>query len=296
MSEENQFVANSLIVQAGELTKPANTLVEKIYDAMGGIFAPYQTRRVAQAKADAALTAKRTELEITDLEHRAAIRWIEEEARHQRNMEGITAKALPQLTDGADPSTVEDDWIVNFFAKSRLVSDEVMQDIWARILAGEANAPGSYSKRTVNLLSDIIKEEAELFTSLCGFAWMIDNARPLVFDMQKDIYKNRNLSLIHLKHLESAGLIQVYSSGLVRINIGKTFVVRYYDRDLLLTFPKEEDNSLDVGEVDFTASGRELASICTAAPVEGFWEMVTEQWKEYHPQEIPKAVSPQHDE
>ena len=46
-----------------------------------------------------------------------------------------------------------------------------MQILWARVLAGEANAPGTYSKRTVNLLSDFDKSDAELFTKLCGFGW-----------------------------------------------------------------------------------------------------------------------------
>ena len=291
MSDENQFVANSLVVQAGELTKPANTLVEKISTALGGLYEPHQIRRVAKAQADAALIAKQSEIAITDLERRALRRRIQEDAQHQRNMESIAGKALPQLTDGADPSTVEDDWIGHFLDKSRLVSDDTMQDIWARILAGEANTPGSYSKRTVSLLSDITKEEAELFTSLCGFVWMIDNAKPLVFDTQEDIYKSRDLSLMHLKHLEGAGLIQMYATGLVRINIDKSFTLRYYDRLLRLTFPNEEGNTLNVGDVDFTTSGRELSAICAASPVEGFWEIVTERWKEYQPQEIPNAAS-----
>lgn len=30
-----------------------------------------------------------------------------------------------------------------------------MQTLWARILAGEANAPGKFSKRTVNLVGSL---------------------------------------------------------------------------------------------------------------------------------------------
>jgi hypothetical protein len=44
--------SNSLI-NLGDLSKPANTLVEKISDAIGGIFRPYQIRRIAQAEAEA---------------------------------------------------------------------------------------------------------------------------------------------------------------------------------------------------------------------------------------------------
>jgi hypothetical protein len=39
----------------------------------------------------------------------------------------------------------------------------------AKILAGEANVPGSFSKRTINLQSSVEKIEAQRFTYLCGF-------------------------------------------------------------------------------------------------------------------------------
>jgi hypothetical protein len=39
----------------GNLTKPADTLIKKISNAVGGIFRPSQIRRVAQAEADGAL-------------------------------------------------------------------------------------------------------------------------------------------------------------------------------------------------------------------------------------------------
>ena len=78
-------------------------------------------------------------------------------------MEDITAKAIPHLNEEAKPDAMEDDWVANFFDKGRIVSNPEMQSLWARVLAGEANIPSTYSKRTVNLLSDLDKSEAELF-------------------------------------------------------------------------------------------------------------------------------------
>ena len=54
-----------------------------------------------------------------------------------------------------------------------------MQSLWARVLATEANAPGALSKRAVNVLSDFDKSDAELFTRLCGFSWVIGNVVPV---------------------------------------------------------------------------------------------------------------------
>jgi hypothetical protein len=43
-------------------------------------------------------------------------------------------------------------------------------------LAGEANRPGSFSKRTLSTVSDLDKRDAEVFTTLCRFGWRIGTA------------------------------------------------------------------------------------------------------------------------
>src|SRR5687767_7242012 len=91
------------LVNLGDLSKPATVLVEKISEAVGGVFRPYQIRRIAQAEADAERIKALAQVEISDLQHRALKRFIAEEAKKQDNIEGITAKALPQVRRDADP-------------------------------------------------------------------------------------------------------------------------------------------------------------------------------------------------
>ncbi len=211
-------------------------------------------------------------------------RWVEEEAQHQKGMEDITAKALPQLNENANPDAIEDGWLVNFFDKSRIVSDDDMQNLWSRILAGEANAPGTYSKRTVNFLSDLDKAEADLFTRLCGFTWVIGNFVPLVFDEEAEIYNRHGVNFSSLGHLDSIGLVRFGElTSMSRVKLPKKFSVAYYGRPLTLGMPLDADNRLDIGKVLFTRIGQELAPICGSGPVEGFWEYVQDQWKQYLP-------------
>ena len=276
------------LLNLGKLSKPADTLIKKISNAAGVLFEPSQIRRVAKAKAEAARIEAQSEIEITDLHRRAARRWIEEEAQRQKNMEEITAKVLPQLDENAKPDSIEDDWIVNFFDKSRIVSDNKMQDLWSRVLAGEANSPGTYSKRTVNFLSGLDKTEAELFTKLCGFGWQIGNIVPLVFDVQEETYNRYGINFNALSDLDSIGLIQFNSlTGFKRLNLSKNIILLYYGKPLHLNLPKDTDNELDIGKVLLTRLGQELAPICGSKPVEGFWEYVRDNWKNY----LPKPVT-----
>jgi len=275
------------LVNLGNLSKPADTLIKKISGAVGGIFEPYQITRVAKAEAKANLITAESEIQITGLQHRAMRRFVEEETKHQSNIENITLKALPQLDDTGDPSQIEDDWITYFFDKCRIVSDDEMQNLWSRVLSGEANVPGTYSKRTVNFRSDLDKSDAKFFSDLCGFGWMmLGNFVPLVFDDQADIYNNKEITFESLSHLDSIGLIQFDNlAGFVTEDPSQKISVSYYSQVLELSFAKETDNELDVGKVLLTKIGQELAPICGSKPVDGFMEYVKDKWKNHLPKD-----------
>ena len=273
MSDENP------IAKLGDLTKPATVLIEKISDAVGGIFKPYQVVRVAKAEAEASRIQAESQILVTDLHRRAMHRFLEEEAKKQSNIESITQEALPLLEDKSSPEAVADDWITNFFDKSRIVSDKEMQGLWSRVLAGEANAPGAFAKRTVNLLADLDKEDAVLFTKLCGFGWMIGNVCPLVFDVTASIYNDNGINFSALSHLESLGLIQFNNlSGFRRLRIPKVATVFYYGKPVTLTFAKEAENDLELGHVLLTRAGQQLAPVCAPRPVDGFFDYVKDRW------------------
>jgi len=274
------------LVNLGQLSQPADTLIKKVSSAVGGIFEPWQIKRVAKAEAEASLIKTKAEIEITDLHRRAMHRFVEEEANRQENMEAITGKAIPKLEDGSDPSKMEDDWVTNFYDKSRIVSDDDMQEIWANILAGEANSPGTYSKRTVNFLGDLDKRDAESFLALCSFGWYIGNFTPLVFDSKAPIYNDNGLNFGTLTHLDSIGLIQFSNiSGFQRTGLPKTFTISYCGEPLNLTMEKEADNTLAIGKVLLTQVGRELAIVCQAPGVEGFVDYVKDKWKKHLPKD-----------
>ncbi len=280
---------NDSLINLGDWSKPADTLIKKISNATGMLYEPLHIKRIAKAEAKAELIKAQSEIEITDLHRRAAQRWVEEEAQRQKNMEEITAKALPNLNEDANPDSMGNDWIANFFDKCRIVSDTEMQELWSRILAGEANAPGSFSKRTVNFLSDLDKAEADLFTKLCGFVWDIGASHPLVFDHRSEIYNGQGINFYNLTQLDSIGLIQFSpTTGFVYHEPPRKFRGVYYDKTLKLETPQNTKNELAIGQVIFTPIGLEFASICGSKPVDGFWEYVMEQWKEY----LPKVEKP----
>ncbi|MBT4662798.1 MAG: DUF2806 domain-containing protein [Candidatus Marinimicrobia bacterium] len=100
-------------------------------------------------------------IEITEIEQRDLVRHIHEEGKKQENVEKITADALGQLQDHPKPENINNDWITNFFDKCRLISESEMQSLWSRLKTGEANKPGSYSKNTISIISNLEKSDAQ---------------------------------------------------------------------------------------------------------------------------------------
>lgn len=271
---------NNSLVNLGNLAEPAKVLIEKVSDAIGGVFKPHQIKRVARAEAEAEIIKATAQVEISELQQRALSRFLLEEASKQENIENITRKAIPQLAEEANPAGIERDWIVDFFDKSRIVSDEEMQNLWSSILAGEANRPGSYSKRTLHMMASLDKKDAVLFTKLCGFTWVIETPVPLIFDSENDVYTNNGINFSTLKHLDAIGLISFESlSGYRRKGFdNKKVATNYGGKIVTLEFKNEGKNDLNIGHAIFTDVGLQLVQFCQRSVVSGFEEYAMAEW------------------
>ncbi len=271
-----------LIKIDGKITEPVTVFINKISDAVGGLSKPYQIRRVAKAEADAAIIKEQAHIEINDIQRRAFNRLVSEEAKRQDNIESITEKAIPQLSSSATPQDMDNDWIMNFFDKCRLISDEDMQLLWARILAGEANSPNTYSKRTINCLASLDKVDAELFIALCCFTWLFSKELiPFIYhedlNLDQSIYKKNGINFETLLHLSSIGLISFESIGYIQREIEQQIEISYHEINLRLEFKKPKGNVLSTGNVLLTTIGEELVQICSLKAIDGFVDYTIEK-------------------
>ncbi|MCH2551834.1 MAG: DUF2806 domain-containing protein [Alcanivorax sp.] len=255
------------IINLGDLGRPATMLIEKVCNAVGVLYEPRRIKRKAEAEAQAEKIKALVGLELTEIERRGIDRFVQQEARKQENIESITVQAAEQLTPDANVEALEEDWLSHFFDRCEKVSDENMQSLWSRLLAGEASIPGTYSKRTVDFVASMDKRDAEFFTRLCQFSWVIAGPLPLIFNSEDEIYKKNGIDFSLLKHLDDIGLISFDPiSGYRVTNNGKYFHVQYFSQSLLFEFKTDGNNEVSIGQAIFTQAGRELANICGAEP------------------------------
>ena len=255
----------------------AVALVNKIADLFGWASAPSQEIRMAKAQTAANLIMAQGDLEVQALIDRAATRSLLEDVREQEIIEKIVAKTIPALSHNATPATLDNDWLANLLAKCRNTSDEEMQNTWARILAGEANSPGSFSRKTINIVADLERADAEQFVLLCRFAWTMNGTPiPLTYDLSHPIYGSLSLNHNVCMHLADLGLIQFMTLGFHQVHLITDMISSYQCR----SFKIEHTGGgllLNVGKTVFTEAGEQLLSIVDHSPMDGFCDYVIQQ-------------------
>jgi hypothetical protein len=271
------------LINLGDLGKAAETLINRVSDAVGGIAKPWQIERVAAAEARAEVIRANARVEVSEIEQRAILRMVREEGKKQEAIEAITVKSLEYLKPDATPENIEEDWLTNFFEKSRAFSDEEMRAIWAKVLAGEANNPTSFSRRTVDMLASMDKTEAELFTRLGSFMWNKAFRQPLLVVPSLDgaSFKASGLKFDDLVLLAHAGLIvfQPLSGFSVEGFPGEVSHMAYFQSVAVLRFPSVAGRkTLATGPALLTRAGRELAMVIDAEPKMDYRNEAVAKW------------------
>lgn len=139
----------------------------------------HQLQTIAQAQLEArrlvappALTssAERTDLDLV------TEAWQFQRDKRMHNMLAVAEAAAAELGDETVPGDGPDpdlDWAARFFSSVQDVSSAEMQELWARLLAGEVRRPGSTSIRTLEILRNLDRRVAEAFQRLCALSTAI---------------------------------------------------------------------------------------------------------------------------
>lgn len=150
-----------------------NKLVETISNATG--LTARGIRKNAEAESYAAIKKAETETEVQLLrlqgEDKVAQYVLTRNKQKVDNVEKIISKAEQHFSPDENISNdpVENDWMARFLNIAEDISDENLQDIWGRILAGEIKKPKSYSLRTLEVLRNLSKDEAELLIKISNY-------------------------------------------------------------------------------------------------------------------------------
>jgi hypothetical protein len=166
----------------GALPININLGIEKLVETISNVtgLTARGIRKNADAESYAAIKKAETETEVQLLklqgEDKIAQYVLARNKQKVENVEEIVSKAKQQFAPDEQVSEepVEKDWMTRFLNIAEEVSDEDMQNIWARVLAGEIKKPKSYSLRTLEVLRNLSKEEAALIMRVSSYQVGLD--------------------------------------------------------------------------------------------------------------------------
>lgn len=207
----------------------------------------------------------------TNIVARAAHNLLAKEYRHQKNKEEIARKAIEILQESEDQSensdttqsadnvkraNVDDDWLNVFERYAQDASSERVQELWARILAGEIRQPSTFSLKTLRFVSELDKFTAELF----------EQQVPLI--CAESIFLESNFvgkPFSDLMHLQDAGLISGVG-GLVQkhLTLNEKGQILLPQQSRLLLVEGQPTHRLSISAAILTNVGKEITKIIKA--------------------------------
>jgi len=216
--------------------KAVDRLLDVVSKGIGTVYKPRAIRNEADAKAYANVVLAKAEAQKILIEGDAKLELIErakerlmlKEMNRQINIEEIVEKAIPLLSETISDDIVDNDWRTRFFNKAQDVSQNELQKVWASILAKEVSNPGNVSLRTLDVVSNISKNEAEKFIVACSitssYTSMLKINGSASFDKYgldyTDLMLLRDASLLHAPDNLTLSIAAIDHFGTANLTIG----------------------------------------------------------------------------
>lgn len=171
-----------------------------------------------------------------------------ENLRHTTNLIDTAVKSSKYIDpEKSNDIKMDNDFFWNTIEHAKTISNEEMQELIAKIIAGEYNKPGTYSMSTLQTLKMLGKHELDLFERICSLCINSDQIPEDVFSLPeniKSVMDSLNIDFGSLQELQNLGLF--LPNDMARsIENGdkKNFEINYLGRQILFK-PTHETNVL----------------------------------------------------
>ena len=208
-----------MIKEALALTETAGKVLKENSNILNTLFPALESKRLS-------LEIYRKDILESNLSNEAkaiALATSHTDLKHKLNQSKIAKLAVDNAKEGTDfsfSSGVDIAFLDKFMNEAKFVYDDELQLMWAKVLAGEFEAPNSTSFNVIRILSEITKQQAEVFANICslevaiiletnsGFVPQIGKNVLIHYDSDSSLLKGLKINFMSLQDLESLGLIK----------------------------------------------------------------------------------------
>ncbi len=266
-------ITNNFNMPAVDSAKPS--LIAKAISSVRGALDP---AGCARELAEARRLKAESDIEVYDL-YRQNMPWLSERQAflyangfvttpsQADNVFAVFEAAESKVADIDEASALPAPVVENVIEGAKGAYDDEARELWASVLAGEMESPGSVSKKTMAILGEMTKMEASAFSRMCDCsieARVSDGETRLVSFVWSEDIDDLSLTRDESESLDALGLTRMHTGGMyVYGNLP-------FQHDGTLEFSmagrryfvRKGEGSLHIRYPDFTRHGRELARIC----------------------------------
>jgi hypothetical protein len=223
--------------------------------------------------------------------------YVEKRDRRARVLE-LAAREIMQASASVDAERfLDDDWMAFFKGKVDHLGTDEAKLFFGKVLAGEIKQPGSFSKRSLNILAEMGPRVGHLFDTLCNISTVVSTRHVRVMtlglgDVGENSLQEFGLPFEALNHLNEAGLIFSEYNTFVDMphaalghpfELGGDFYCLHVSeaRRAELNTPDKRAAALGaVPGVTLSAAGRELRAIVAKRTVHAYVEKLANGFAE----------------
>ena len=271
----------------GEIGK---TLIQEIAQGIRDANEPKQIRKIAEAERDALIIKSVGEAEalrnigkaetyVENLKRRSELINGKINLIEEQNLESVINLAEPSLPSDFSAVKFDDLWMYRFIQASKTAFDEQVQMLWAKILTMEFETPGLFHPRTLKLLSDFSRKDAELVKKVLSFSIFSGvSAYGVLYyqtssflskkytEFKKNIeafYEEMGLSYSTFLYLDDLGVINFGVGGGVSAKLTteleeiNSLVISFQGENIEIMLPPEREIKLPI--IPLTSFGEQLS-------------------------------------
>ena len=211
--------------------------------------------------------------------------------RKQENIEEIMEKTFSFCSSKAIDKRPDLDWFNRYIMLAEDVSNNTMQDLWAKILAGELSRPGSFSLKALKVFREMSIVDAKLLAKACSLAVKDQSKKNiriisgtyqqpgLLNFFNKDRQQHINLSHFGLNY---ADILSLADNHLIYIQESESNVMasgeklNFYFNGAPLKLSSKKTNVV-LQFYKFTPIGTELANLISEKSNDDFFSVLKQQ-------------------
>lgn len=275
---------------------PGEKLLIRLWESIEklsiGALEPYQIKRLAnaqrQVEVEQILHENRLQRTKKDLELINEIESISPESKYplnaileQRNREeqnalGSIKHAYAQLLDenqeSVSESVIEDDWLHRWYSYASKISDDQLQQLWGKMLAGEIKSKNSISYRMMDFIDKLTSKEIDEISTILS---LFENTNQILIRGCKEsipFFERNGMDSKFIQKYTDLGIIASSTSGAVSVystfDFEKyvSFELKYGDDVFLVSHADGKREKKTVIFYGLGSNGKELVTLSDYSP------------------------------